>query len=143
MAERVVDLLEVVEIEAQHGELLALARPGDRRIHVVLKQHAVRRPVSASWCAMKPIRCSFRRFSVTSSKVTTVPPLAIGSLAIRKIRSGRTSISTWVDRRVVNCPMISAQTASGSLSGYSPRRIVASTISGTVVPGPTLLGGRP
>ena len=41
MAKRVVDLLEVVEIEAKHGELLALAKPGDRRIHVVPKQHAV------------------------------------------------------------------------------------------------------
>ena len=42
MAERVVDLLEVVEIKEQHSELPAIAELGDRGLQVFLEQPAVR-----------------------------------------------------------------------------------------------------
>ena len=49
VAERVVHVLEVVEIEAEHGELPALTEPGDRRFHVFLEQHRG----SAGWSARR------------------------------------------------------------------------------------------
>ena len=105
MAQGVVDLLEVVEIEAEHGEFgAAAARSATAASMCSWNSMRFGRPVSASWRAMKTICCSFRRFSVTSSKVTTVPPLAIGWLAIWTSRPERTSISICIGRREVNHP---------------------------------------
>ena len=42
MAERVVDVLEVIEIEAQHRELVARLRPAQSLLELLVEQHAVR-----------------------------------------------------------------------------------------------------
>ena len=42
MAERVVDSLEVVEIEAEHGNSLAARRADERTFHLLAKAHPIR-----------------------------------------------------------------------------------------------------
>ena len=41
MAERVVDVLEAVEVEAEHGQALALLQAVERPLQPLLQQHAV------------------------------------------------------------------------------------------------------
>ena len=68
MAERVVDALEVVEVEAEHGDASRRAPPG--RAPSPSPRGRARgsaRPVSASWRAMCSMRASARIVSVMSS----------------------------------------------------------------------------
>ena len=83
MAERVVDVLEVVEVEAVHHELFAPGR-ARRSACSILSRNSTRlgRSVSASWRAMCAILASIWRRSVTSSCVATQPPSRMGRLTM-------------------------------------------------------------
>ena len=68
MAERIVDLLEVIEIEAQDREaIMDTPDLADRGFDPFGEKHTVGSPVSASCRAMKTMRSSARRRSVASS----------------------------------------------------------------------------
>ena len=94
MAERVVDALEVVEIEIEHRQA---ARRGRRRPapRSSRSRNSTRlgRSVSASWRAICAICCSARRRSVMSSWVATQPPSAIGWLSMAMVRPSGSSTS--------------------------------------------------
>ncbi len=90
VAERVIDALEVVEVEAKHRQALAALDALDLVVELFEQQRAVGRSVSASWRAMCAIRSSERWRSVTSSWVASQPPPARGLLTTEKARpSGR------------------------------------------------------
>ncbi len=93
MAERVVDGLEVVEVEA----MTAKPRPGRMRPNSVsnCSRNSTRfgRLVSMSWRARCAILASARRRSVMSSCTATQPPSCIGLCDTATMRP---SINSWV-----------------------------------------------
>jgi hypothetical protein len=79
MSERIVDVLELIEIEAQHREPLAATSTWVRAPHRRSRSSTrFGRSVSASCRAMWAIFISARRRSVMSSWVATQPPPAMG-----------------------------------------------------------------